>query len=158
MRKPCVRELEREARNHQNNETGKQNKMLPALIRRHPHHKRILNLPPLCRLLPPDNEVVQEHRPNHNQDQCNVNQPHPLHRQRANVVRLHAILMYLCLRKLLGYALVALAAGRVEIGLANRRMRIARRENIVHAMAARAIRRHHRPALRSQPMIAVKVA
>ena len=158
VRKPCVRELQRKARNHQDDEAAQQNQMLPALVRRHPHHERIHHPPSRHRLVPPDDEVVQEHRPNHNQNQRNVNQPHPLHCQRPDIVRLHAILaVHPCLRKFLRHAFVALSAGRIQIRLVDRRVRIARRKNIVHPVAARAVRRNHRSAFSCQPVIAVKV-
>ena len=61
-------------------------------------------------------------------------------------------------RELLRHAFVALAAGGVQIGAIDRRPRIARRQNVVHAMATGAVGRHHRAALRGQPVIAVEVA
>ncbi len=133
--------------------------MLPALIRRHPHHEWILHLAFSNGLAPPDNRVVQEHRSDHQQDQNHIDQPHPSHYNRADVPRMNAILkVHAGQRKLLRHALVTLAAGRVQMRLVDRRSRIARRQNIVHAMAARAIRSHHRTALGSQPVVAVKVA
>ena len=51
-----------------------------------------------------------------------------------------------------------LPAGRIQVGLVDRRVGIARGQNIVHPVAARAVGRNHRPTLRRQPVIAVQVA
>ncbi len=110
-------------------------------------------------LLPPDDGVVQEHRANHEQNQGNVNPPHPAHRNRADVSRARAILkMHRRARELLRHAFVALAACGIQVRAIDRRARIARRQNVVHAVATRAVGRHHRPAFRSQAVIAVKIA
>ena len=133
--------------------------MLPALVGRHTDHERILHPAPINRLLPPDDEVVQEHGSNHKQNQRNVNQPYPLHRNRTNVVRMDAVfLVHPRLRKFLRHALVALAASRIQIGVVDGGVRIARRQNVMHTVAARAVSRNHRSAFRGQPVIAVKVA
>ena len=158
--KPGIGELERKARDDQDDEAGKQNQVLPALIGRHARHHRVLHSAPRHCLAAPDDRVVQEHRSNHQQDQTNVNQAAPS-APRCEPISFgwNAILqVHAGQRELLRHALVALAAGGIQIGAIDRRARIARRQNVVHAVATGAVGRNHRTALRGQPVIAVHVA
>ena len=61
-------------------------------------------------------------------------------------------------RELLRHALVALAAGGVEIGAIDGGAGIARRQNVVDAVATGAVGRNYRAAFRGQAVIAVEVA
>ena len=61
VRKPRIREFEREAGNDQNDEATEQNQMLPALIHGHALHEGILHAPARDGLAAPDDGVVQEH-------------------------------------------------------------------------------------------------
>ena len=59
--------------------------------------------------------------------------------------------------ELLRHALVALAARRAQVGVVDRRPRIAGGQDVVHAVATGAVGHHNGSALRSQPVIAVHV-
>ena len=157
--KPGVGKLERKARNHQDDKAGQQNQVLPALVYAHARHHGILHRAPRCRLAPPDDRVMQEHRADHDEDQNQIEPSHPAHGNRADVLGMddHPQ-MHLGQRKLLRNSLVAFAAGRVEVGVIDGRARIARRQNVMHAVATGAVGRHHRAALGGQSVITVQVS
>ena len=59
--------------------------------------------------------------------------------------------------ELLCHSLVALAAGGIEVGVIDGRAGIARRQNVMHAVATGAVGRNHRAAFRGQSVIAIHV-
>ena len=111
--------------------------MLPALVGGHTLHHRVLHSAAGNGLTAPDNEVVQEHGADDPEDKDDVDDAHPACDHRADVFRMDAI-GHVNGRKgeLLRNALVTLAAGGIEVSAINRRVGIAGRQNIVHAVAA----------------------
>ena len=97
------------------------------------------------------------------QDEGNVDPAHPAHGDGIDVAKLElrtaaGLEMDRRARELLRDAFVALAAGGVEIGAIDGGARIARRQNVVHAVATGAVGGDDRTALGGQAVIAVEVA
>ena len=110
------------------------------------------------RLAAPDDEVVHEHGADDGEDKNDVDDAHPPRDHRSEVLRVYAVRkMHRRQREFLSRAFVTLAARRVEIGFIDGRVRVARRQDVVDAVAARAIGGHHRAAFRSEAVIAVHV-
>ncbi len=72
---------------------------------------------------------------------------HPAHRNRTDIIGMDTILqVHLGQCELLRNSLVALAAGGVQVGAIDGRAGIARRQNIMHAVATGAVGHHRRAA------------
>ena len=141
--KPGVRIFQREPGDHQHRKRKHQDEMLPALIARQPEHRAMLRLASRDRLTPPDDRVVQEHAPNHQQDHRDVEARHKPHHNAPYARRLLGIQVDLAQGESLGHSLVTLSAGCNQIGAINSRTRIARRQNVVHPMATGAVGHNH---------------
>ncbi len=158
LRKPRVRKLEGKTGDDQNDKAGKQDQMLPALVDAHALHHRILHVPARGGLTAPDDEVVQEHRADNSDDHDGVYDPHPAHYDRTDIFGMNTIgQMHRRKGELLRHPLVTLAARSIEIGAVDRRSRVARWKDIVHAVATGTVRRNHRATLCGQTVITVQV-
>ena len=155
---PRVRESEGKAGDDQNDETGQQNQVLPALVFGHPDHAWILHPVPGRGLAPPDDGVMQEHGADYRKNQHQIEPPYPANRNRSDILRLAAVHVNLVESELLSNSLMALSAGSVEIGAVDGGARIARRQDVMHAVATGAVGNHDRTALGGQPVITVKVS
>ena len=131
--------------------------MLPALVLGHPNHAWILHPVPRHGLAPPDDGVMQKHCANHRKNQRQIEPSHPANRNGADIFGLAAVHMHFVEGELLRDSPMALSAGSVEIGPIDRRARIARWQNVMHAVATGAVGYHHRSAFRGQPVITVQV-
>jgi hypothetical protein len=77
---PGVGILERKAGQHQHEEAGEQNTVLPALVERHTQHCVLERAAAGGQLGAPDDEVMEEHSADDQQDERNVDAAHPAHR------------------------------------------------------------------------------
>ncbi len=106
----------------------------------------------------PDDEVVQQHAADHHEDHAEIEGANPADRLAADVGRERRIHVYLCGGELFRDARMALTAGAGEVGVIDRGPRIARRKNVVHAVAAGAIGDDLRSSARRQSVIARQIS
>ena len=134
--------------------------MLPALVHGHAHHHGGMRAAPRGQLAAPDDQVVQEHGADHEHDQRDIDQAAPSAptTESMSLACVPSAEVHARQRELLRHAFVALAAGGAQVGAVDGGVRIARGQNVVDAVATRAVGGHHRSALRGQPVIAVHVS
>ncbi len=101
---------------------------------------------------------MQEHRTDDQQNQDGVNDPHPAHGNGIEVPGVNAVFqMDLGEGELLRHSLVALATGGIKVGAIDGGTRIARRQDVMHAMATSAVGCNHRTAFRRKAVITVHI-
>ena len=108
-------------------------------------------------LAPPDDGVVQEHGADHGKNQHQINPSHPAHGNRTDVLdalpsMCTLVRVNFCVTPLWHWPQVASRLALVDGGAG-----IAGGQNVMHAVATGAVGRHHRAALRGQPVITVQV-
>src|SRR6185295_12918430 len=92
------------------------------------------------RLPPPDEEVVEEHETDRAEDQDDVDPPDPGVDARPHIARLTLGDVDLAAGEVRLRAFVALAAGLLQGGGVDRGARVGGRQDVVRAVAARAVR------------------
>ena len=117
----------------------------------------VLDFAPRNHFGSPDDEVVQQHAADHREDHAQVEAANPAHRLAADIGRERRIHVDFGGREFFRDAGMALAASPREIGVVDRRPRIARRKDAVRAVATGAVRDHLRASARRQPVIAGQI-
>ena len=157
--KPRVGELERKAGDHQNNKAGQQNQVLPALVRAScapssdsasraapwPCSARLLRCAGTLRRSPRRSIPGKSISPSAPQSSRCPSDLLPS--SRCTLVRVN-----FCVTPLWHWPQVASRLAFIDGGA-----RIARRQNVMHAVATGAVGHHHRTALRGQSVITVQV-
>src|SRR5205807_8160964 len=112
-----------------------QHEVLVALIVVHACNQTMLGLTTQNSLTTPDDQVVQQHRPDDRSNHSKIELSDPAHRHAANVGREWRVHMHFTQNKFLGDTWMALATCLNEVGFVDRGARIAGGEDIVHSMA-----------------------
>ena len=152
--------MQREAGDDQDEEAGEQDQVLRALVRGHADDGVRLRAAAGDELGAPENRVVQQHSADDEQNERNVEPAHVADGAGSAVGCLAAVGVDVDLveGELLGNALVALAAGSVEVGGVDGGARIAGRQDVVNAVATGAVGDDDRTALRSEAVVAVVIS
>src|SRR5579859_7473301 len=132
--------------------------MLQPEAERHAGDEVVLQFAAGDNLGAPDDEVVEQHAADHREDHAQVEAADPAHSFAADVGGKRRINVDLRGRELFGHAGVALAARTGEIGAVNGGTGIARREDAVRAVAARAIGDDLRTSTGCQSVIAGQIS
>ncbi len=109
--------LEREAGDDEDDETGEQNQMLPALLRSHALDEASLRTTDGACFAEPEKDVVEQHSADDEDDERNVDEPNPASGDGSCVILCFAADVDFVQSKALRDAFVALAAGLVEVGV-----------------------------------------
>ena len=113
--------------------------MLPPLVQAHANHQAMFLLAPHQCLAPPDDEVVEQHRADHGEYHAEIQPADPAHGDAAAIGGKGRVHVHLTERKFLGDSRMALSTGLHQVGAIDRGARVARGQNIVHAMTTGAI-------------------
>ena len=119
--------------------------------------RQVFVLSPQQRLAPPDDQVVQQHGADHGKNHAEIELADPAHGYAAGIGGEGRVHVDLAESEFFSHARMALAAGFHEIGVVDGGARVAGGQDVVHAVATRAIGHDLGAKLRRQAVIARQI-